>query len=165
METHDDDDLERLARLVDGIRFAMVTLPDAAGDLRGRPLTVQELQFDGSFWFLVSRSSEWVREIGAEAPANAAFCDPGDQRWVSVTGTARLVEDRRRIEDMWNPMYQAWFESADDPDLALLCLDVTTADYWDADTNKLVRWARMAKAAVTGDGADVGERGAVHPGR
>ena len=157
-----DDDIAELARRIDGIRFAMVTLPDAVGDLHGRPLTVQDVDFDGTLWFLVSRSAEWTAGVGQGIAANAAFNDSSDQRWVSVSGSAQLVEDAERIREMWSPLYQAWFDGPDDPEAVLLRFDAHSADYWDPDANKIMRLARMVKAAVTGDGDDMGERGTLH---
>ena len=123
-------DLTELADRIKGIRFAMVTLPDADGSLRGRPLTVQDLEFDGTFWFLVSKESEWTSGLGSlGVNANAAFTDPGDARFVSVSGIASLVDDQARIDDMWSPLYEAWFDGKDDPNVTLLRFDVDVADY------------------------------------
>jgi len=164
-----------LARRIKGIRFAMVTLPAADGSLRGRPLTAQDLDFDGTLWFLVSRSSDWTAGLGTAGastgaatagsgtPANVAFSDPSDSRWVSVSGTASLVDDRARIEEMWNPLYEAWFDGKDDPDATLLRFDADVADYWDAEAGRIVRMARLVRAAVTGRGDDIAERGTLRP--
>ena len=142
----------------------MVTLPDAVGDLHGRPLTVQDVDVDGTFWFLVSKSAGWTSAAGASIAANVAFNDAEDGRWVSVSGSARLVEDRERVREMWSPLYEAWFDGADDPDVVLLRVDADSADYWDADSNRIVRLARLVTAAVTGGDADTGERGTLHTG-
>lgn len=162
-DTSTQDDVAELGERIEGIRVAMVTLPDAVGDLHGRPLTVQDVDFDGTLWFLVSRSAEWTRAAGSSVAANAAFSDAEDGRWVSVSGSARLVEDRNRIQEMWSPLYGAWFDGADDPDAVLLRFDAHSADYWDAAANRIVRLARLVKAAVTGgESGDSGERGTLH---
>ena len=160
-----EDDVAELAERIKGIRFAMVTLPDAVGDLHGRPLTVQDVDFDGTLWFMVSRSAEWTSAAGSPIAANAAFNDADDGRWVSVSGSARLVDDRDRVKEMWSPLYGAWFDGADDPDAVLLRFDAHSADYWDADANRIVRLARLVKAAVTGGSDDdTGERGTLRTG-
>ncbi|CAN5546175.1 hypothetical protein BH10ACT3_BH10ACT3_07820 [soil metagenome] len=141
----------------------MITLPDADGHLRGRPLTVQDVEFDGTLEFLVSKTADWTAGISGAINANAAFSDEGHARWVSVSGTVRLVDDRSKIQEMWSPLYGAWFEGPDDPDAVLLRFDADTADYWDADANRVVRLARMVKAAVTHDSDGVGDRGTLHP--
>ena len=60
-------------------------------------------------------------------------------------------------------MTEAWFpKGVDDPDLALVQVRITHADYWDVKTNKLMQLFKMAKAAVTGNPPDdMGEHGKV----
>ena len=101
---------------------------------------------------------------GDQAADVAELDDAKDGRWVSVSGSARLVEDRARVQEMWSPLYQAWFDGADDPDLVLLHVDAHSADYWDADSNRIVRLARLVTAAVTGGDPDTGDRGTLHTG-
>lgn len=156
---HDDtDDIAALRDRIHGIRFAMVTIADSDGRLRGRPLTVQDTEFDGTLWFLVSRTADWTAGLATDTRANAALSDDSDQRWVSIAGTVALVEDRERIDAMWSPLYAAWFSGPDDPDAVLLRFDSEIADYWDAEANRVVQLARLLKRAVTGSG-DEGARG------
>lgn len=139
------DDTKQFAERIKGIRVAMVTLPGSDGALHGRPLTVQDHEFDGSLWFLVSRTADWTSGIGAGVAANVAMVDGGADRWISVAGTAALVEDRARIAQMWSGLYDAWFDGPEDPDVVLLRFDTHSADYWDVDTNKIVRLAKLVK--------------------
>ena len=49
-------------------------------------------------------------------------------------------------------MAKAWFPGGPtDPDLALLQVRITQAEYWDVTDSKMVQLAKMAKAAVTGE--------------
>src|SRR5436189_109428 len=52
--------MTKLGELVRGRPFAMVTTADGAGRLVSRPLTTQDVEFDGRLWFFVGASSEWV---------------------------------------------------------------------------------------------------------
>jgi hypothetical protein len=45
----------------------------------------------------------------------------------------------------------------DDPDLALLRVDVERAEYWDAPSGTMAEIAGFVKAAVTRRPADIGE--------
>ena len=59
-------------------------------------------------------------------------------------------------------MYKAWFpKGEDDPDIAVLRVDVSEADYWEASTSKVLMMAKYAVAAVTGGAVGVGEAGHV----
>jgi general stress protein 26 len=52
---------------------------------------------------------------------NSADADPDRQRYVSVAGRAWLLRDRAKIDELWSPLYKAWFpDGKDDPELALL---------------------------------------------
>lgn len=156
-------DSEELAEKIKGIRIAMVTLPDADDVLRGRPLTVQENDFDGTLWFLVSKSAEWTSGISAETQANVALVDTSDGTWVSIAGAASLHHDAARIKDMWSRLYESWFEGPEDPDLTLLRFDAHSADYWDSSSNRIVRLANLIRSAVKGEPEDLGDRGTLSP--
>ena len=59
-------------------------------------------------------------------------------------------------------MYKAWFPAGeDDPNIAVLRIDVTEADYWEASSSRIVRGLKYLAAAATGGAADVGEAGKV----
>ena len=63
---------------------------------------------------------------------------------------------------MWNPMYKAWFPGGEeDPSIAVLRVDVTEAEYWEASSSRLVRGAKYLAAAVTGGQTNLGEQGKV----
>ncbi|HEY0822027.1 MAG TPA: pyridoxamine 5'-phosphate oxidase family protein, partial [Rhizobacter sp.] len=61
------------------------------------------------------------------------------------------VDNAAKKEQLWNKMNEAWFpQGPQDPDLALVQVQITHADYWDVKSSKLVQLISMAKAAVTG---------------
>ncbi len=153
-ETHDDG--ARLAELVKGVRIAMLTTPDATGALASRPLTVQRVDAEGTVWFLVDAQADWVAD--RIDTANVAFVD--DDTWVSVTGTATLVQDPAVIDDLGDPVSDAWFDEDTPP--GALRIDVGHADYWSAP-GKLAQLFQLGKAALTQDAPDMGDRGTVAP--
>src|SRR5438046_179033 len=114
------DALAELARLVDGIPVAMVTTDANDRTLRSRPMLVERIEPDGTLVFLTHQSSQKVQEIARDARVNIAFIGPKGDRYVSVSGTARAARDERRIRELWNPTYRAWFPGgADDPEIAV----------------------------------------------
>ena len=61
------------------------------------------------------------------------------------------MRDRSKIEELWNPLFKAWFpQGLEDPDLALLKVNVDKAEYWDSPSSKVVRLAGFLKAVATG---------------
>jgi general stress protein 26 len=74
------------------------------------------------------------------------------RRFVSLSGTARIVRDRALIARLWKSSWKVWFpKGKDDPALCLLRVDPTEAAYWDMSGSAGVRYVfEMAKAYVTG---------------
>ena len=148
-------DVEKLRDLIKGIKFAMLTTEDETGDLRSRPMVVQETEFDGDLWFFTDASSPKVAEIRQHQKVNVSLSDPDRKSFVSVSGTAQLVRDRKKAEELWNPAYKAWFpDGLDDPNLALLKVNVEKAEYWDSPGSAVVHLAGFVKALATGQRYD-----------
>src|SRR5687767_8167199 len=95
------DDLQKLRDMVKDIDFCMLTTIDEDGDLRSRPMSVNgDIDPDGDLWFFTAASSHKVWEVQESPMVNVSFADPKDQRYVSISGTAELVRDRGKIEEL-----------------------------------------------------------------
>jgi len=148
-------DVDKLAKLINGIKFAMLTTAMLDGTLRSRPMATQQVEFDGVLWFFTQYNSGKVDEIRNDQHVNLSYADPSDNRYVSVSGRAMVVRDRNKSEELWTEWHRAWFpKGLDDPDLALLRVDVHDAEYWDSPSSKVVQLAGFVKAMVTGKPAD-----------
>jgi len=152
------DDIKKLGELIDDIDIAMLTTVDDDGTLRSRPMVTQDLEFDGDLWFFTGADTAKAYEVRREQQVNVSYADPDDQRYVSVSGQAQLVRDREKMEELWNPVYKAWFpDGLDDPNLVLLKIHVEKAEYWDSPNGVVVQLAGFAKALVTGQRYQGGE--------
>ena len=143
--------IKKLHDMVKDIRFAMLTTVEEDGTLRSRPMATQEFEFDGDLWFFTSADATKVNEVQHEHHVNVSYAEPKDQKYVSVSGTAQLIRDKSKIEELWNPLFKAWFpDGLNDPQLSLLKVSVDKAEYWDSPSSKVVRLLGFAKALVTG---------------
>lgn len=144
-------DIKKLHDMVKDIRFAMLTTVEEDGTLRSRPMATQEFEFDGDLWFFTSADATKVNEVQHEHHVNVSYAEPKDQKYVSVSGTAQLIRDKSKIEELWNPLFKAWFpDGLNDPQLSLLKVSVDKAEYWDSPSSKVVRLLGFAKALATG---------------
>jgi general stress protein 26 len=162
--TQTDETIAKLRELTGDQRIVMLTTDErsvggGATRLGSRPLTVLDTDDTGATWFLVSRSADWVRGLDAGSRTLFSGSNDSDGSWFAVSGTAALIDDRARIHELWNPMAGAWFEGADDPDLAALRVDADELSWWDSPSSGLVRLYKIAKAALGGDAEDVGDHG------
>ncbi|WDG18770.1 pyridoxamine 5'-phosphate oxidase family protein [Microbacterium sp. Clip185] len=136
---------EELAGLIKKFRFAMVTTTEADGKLVAHPLTVQEAEFDGDLWFIVGTGTSAAVNVAREPRVNVSLSS--DDTWVSLSGTAAMVDDHGKLEQLWSPAVDAWFEGGpEDPAAGLLRFRADSAEYWTAPGGKIVR----AVAALTG---------------
>jgi general stress protein 26 len=150
--------IAKLAELIKDIDFAMLTTVDDDGTLRSRPMSTQKEPFDGDLWFFTEASAPKVDDIEREHQVNLAYADPRAQRYVSVSGTARLVRDLEKKRKLWEPTHKIYFPNGpEDPNVALLKVTVSKAEYWESGSNPVSRAFDFAKALVTGDHEQMGE--------
>jgi general stress protein 26 len=145
------DEIAKLNRLLDGFRVGMLATTDTDGRLRARPMASHAIDETGCMWFLTSASSHKVDELQGHHQVNVSFADPADQRYVSLSGRGALVRDPRRIERLWSQAYESWFpRGKEDPDLALLRVEVEKAEYWDSPLRTMVVLFEYARSMLGG---------------
>jgi len=154
-----ENDLEKLRELVKDIDFCMLTTVDEGGDLHSRPMSSNgDIDADGDIWFFTNASSHKVSEIEKLPKVNVSFADPDNQRYVSVSGTAQLVRDRAKIDELWRPEFKIWFpKGKDDPEVALLRIALEKAEYWDSPSSTIGFALSFVSSLVTGKEPDMGE--------
>ena len=154
-----EDNLQKLRDMVKDIDFCMLTTADENGDLHSRPMSSNgDIDPDGDIWFFTGASSHKVSEIERTPKVNVSFADPDNQHYVSVTGTAQLVRDREKIDELWRPEFKMWFpEGKDDPDVALLKVSLEKAEYWDSPSSTIGFALDFVSSLVTGKQPDSSE--------
>lgn len=147
------NDVQKLAELIDDIDMAMLTTVADDGSLRSRPMRTQSpKEFDGTLWFLTEASSKKVTEIDHNHKVNLSYADPKNNKFVSVSGDAQEVNDREKVKELWQPIYKAWFpKGPEDPNVVALRVKVEKAEYWDSATSPVVYLVGFAKAVLTGE--------------
>ena len=150
------EELAKLGKLIDKAKIGLITTVSTDGHLVSRPMKLQEREFDGDLWFFTGDPSAKTDEVRANPQVNVAL--ESGKGWVSVAGTAEVVKDRAKIDELWNTGAQAWFEGGkDDPNVALLKVTAHTAEYWATDKPTPAVLLSYLKAVVTGGRPDVGE--------
>ena len=149
--------IAKLHELIKDIKFAMLTTVDAGGYLRSRPMTTLQADAGGDLYFFTRDDAPKVEQTEQERHVNVSYSEPSDHRYVSVSGVARLVYDRAKIQELWRPPHKAFFEGPDDPHLALLRVTPQEAEYWISGSNWLGQAIGLVKTMITGDIKDMGE--------
>ena len=138
----------------------MMTTHTAIGESHSRPMLVQGVDESGWLWFLTDRSSRKVCELAQSPYATITFQSSRGDRYVAVQGTAVVIRDDVYIKRFWNPTYRAWFPNGKrDPELVLVALRVSQAEYWLVPRSRITRVVGAVSAILTGRRYEAGKHG------
>ena len=150
--------LTKVAEMVGDAKFAMLTTLEKDGTLRSRPMATMQLDGEGNLWFFTSLSSPKIEETQPGQQVSLSYARTDKQDYLSVSGTAELVHDKKKMQALWSPWLKPWFpKGPDDPELALLKVGIIAVEYWDAPDSAMARAYGLVKAVATGDTAALGE--------
>ncbi len=153
---------KKIGALIKDIRIAMMTTAAPDGSFDSRPMATQKTEFDGSVYFLTRQESGKVQELADDSHVSLVYADAEHGTYVSVKGRAKVYRDQAKIEELWSPMYKAWFpEGETDPAIAVMRVEVQEAQYWEASSSRLVRGLKYVAAAATGGAVEIGTQGRV----
>lgn len=154
---------QKVRELVEKVKVCMFVTQNEDGALHSRPMQTNEMDDAGNIWFFTNAFSDKVDEFRDHRPVNLAYAHRGDDDYVSVSGKAYLIRDRSKLEEKWNPILKAWFpDGLETEGIALVKVKPDTAEYWDAQDNKLIQGVKILKAIVTGTQHDSGDHGRVN---
>jgi len=147
--------VDRVWELMKKIGFAMLVTCD--GDkLRARPMSAYFKRDENAIYFLTDARHHKDEEIARDPSVNLSFADAGGQKYVSVTGTAVVDNDRAKIKELFSTPAKAWWNSADDPNIRVLKITPDDAEFWDSP-GRVISYVKMATAAVTGTRPEIGD--------
>lgn len=151
----DDDRMDTIRKIMTSVRTCMLTTLSSEGELHSAPMTTQEAQYDGQVSFIVGRSSDTLRNLMARPEVNVSYASASS--WLSLSGTAAIIEDEARKDELWNTFTEAWFpDGKDDPEVCVVTVTASSAQYWDSP-GRVVTMASMIKARVTGSTPEAGD--------
>jgi general stress protein 26 len=150
--------IDKIKELADGKMCLFCTYED--DQIVSRPMSTQGIDEDGTMWFFSRKDSEKNDQIDEDNTIHLMYMDTGKQQYLSLSGHASIVVDKRKTEELWNPIAKAWFEKGkDDPSLSLLRVTPEEGHYWDTKNGKLISFIKIAVAALTGKPMDGGVDG------
>jgi general stress protein 26 len=150
---------EKVAELMRGIKFALLTTVEPDGTCIARPMAHQDVEFDGDLWFVSSRNARKVDQIAANPRVGVTFSST--RSWVSVSGTAAVVEDLDKLKEVWSTDMDAWFPQGPDDSLVLIKVTGDAAEYWDGPGGRVSTALSLVKTKVTGQRYDANDHDTV----
>lgn len=123
---------------------------DTTRGLDARPMWIAKVEKNCDLWFFTGAESGKVDELREDPRVQIVAQDDG--RFVSLAGTARVLDDRRKAEELWKEPYKVWFpDGVNDPSLRLIHVLAEAGEFWNnSGTNRIKYLLKSAKAYVTG---------------
>lgn len=154
------DDTTRVYDLMEKIMFCMLTTSAEGGALRARPMAAHVERMENAIYFLTDVESHKDDEIRRSPEVCLAFADSKGQKYVSISGTATVSNDREKIKELFSTPSKAWWDNADDPSIRVLKIEPQSAEYWDSP-GTVVSYIKMFAAAVSNTRPDMGDNAKV----
>ncbi|MCY0094483.1 pyridoxamine 5'-phosphate oxidase family protein [Hoeflea ulvae] len=152
-------DQDHVWEMMDGIRIAMFITWDGSRQ-SARPMAAMPRQDEHAIYFFTGANAEKDDQIEEFPIVTLAFVDQSKNDYVSITGVAKLSNDRAKIKDLWSPMMKSWWDSPEDPDLRLIKFTPEDAQAWDGP-HDMVSTIKMVAAAAGLGKPDLGDSGKV----
>jgi len=150
--------------IVDAIQTSMLTTRRQDGYLTSRAMNASRRN-GPDFVYVTNIHGDKTPEIENDSHVNVAYVEPSSSNWASISGKARLTQDRAKIREIWNPSVKAWFGDLEDgkhdggpedPRIALIEVKADSINYW-YSKGKLATAVEVVKGAITGETAAPGQ--------
>jgi general stress protein 26 len=154
MTANTTDKREHLVAVLKDFDTGMLFTRTDEGNMRGRPMALAEVQPNGNVYLCSSLGSGKQKEL--EADQHAALSVQGKTKFASISGRAKVTQDRALIAKLWKEDWKVWFpEGKDDPNLSIIEFNAEEGEYWDNSGVHGVRFVvKAAKAYLSGERYD-----------
>jgi general stress protein 26 len=126
------------------------------GDSNGaRPMNVRQVDEAGNLWFLSAEDSHKNLEVDLDPTVKLFFQSSPHSDFLELTGTARILRDKAKIKELWDPIIKTWFTGGvDDPRITVIKFRPYEGYYWDNKHGNLVAGIKMIIGAALGKTLD-----------
>ena len=158
-------ELQKFYALIEDIETAMMTTRRRDGHLRARAMATQKQASGADLWFVTAEGSAKLDDLAGDPHLNLSYYRDSNREWVSVSGTARVTNDRAKIGELYEVDWKLWFPdegdprhgTPDDPRLVLIGVSVHAAEFLEVNKPSPVLLFEMVKGWVTGTEPQLGE--------
>jgi len=151
--------VDRIWKLAEEIDICMFVTWDGQYN-RARPLSARVSREENAIYFLVNDHSAKNKQLSTYPKVTLAWSDSRHYKYATISGSAAVTNDRKKIADLWEKTDAAWWDNADDPEIRLITVKPDEGELWDSP-GLFVATAKMMFAAVTGSKPDVGDNAKV----
>lgn len=147
---------EKMKELIDKAKTCFFCTANGTGPSDGvRPMSIQKIDEDGVMWFLSATDSHKNEEIEDDSSVKLFFQGSAHSDFLYIKGRASISKDRKKIEELWEPMHKVWFtEGKDDPRISVIRVVPDEGYYWDTKHGNAIAGIKMMIGAMVGKTLD-----------
>jgi len=148
MDTNNKEEaIKKFKELVKDVNVCMFTTIDDHDQLYSRPMSTADIDADGNAWFFTNEFSEKIHEVSKDNTVYLIYSHPGKNVYVSVKGSCTVILDKKKIDELWDPLLKAWFPGGkEDTKLCLVKVNTQEANYWNSNSGSMGVYFKMLKA-------------------
>lgn len=155
------EQIDKIQDVIKDVKFAMMSTVNSKGDVHAWPMTTSETSIGAKeIWFIGDKTSDVVKDILDNPKIGLSYASEDEKNYVSVSANAELSSDQAKLEELWSPVYNAFFEHGkEDPNVQLIKVVPHGVECW-LSGSSTVNMFKMAAAALQ-DGKtaeDMGEQ-------
>jgi general stress protein 26 len=106
-----EKDIDRVWRMMQSIRFCMFSNWDGA-NLHSRPMGAFVRRDEGAIYFFTDERAHKDDEIRQHPRVCLAFANTRSQKYLSMSGTGEILNDREKIRELWGDPGQGLVENS-----------------------------------------------------
>ena len=143
------DHIDKIQEVVKDVKFAMMSTTNKKGDIHAWPMTTSETSLGAKeIWFIGDKTSDVVKDIQDDKRIGLTYATQDAKNYVSISGDAELSTDKDKLDELWTPVYSAFFaHGKEDENVQLIKVVPHGAECW-ISGNSAVNMFKMAAAAI-----------------
>lgn len=150
---------ETILDLIANADSIMLVTAGTDGMLGARPMRLAKPPEAEEFWFVTARDSSQAKDIDEDL--RVAVTTQQSRKHASVSGIAKVVDDRATLEGLWSPSLLPWFpDGTDDPEMVAIKFVPMKAEVWDGSGLRgFTVLFESVKAVLKGEAVELGSAG------
>lgn len=156
MSKHHTPDPDLVWKMIHHTKTCMFVTHDGEG-LEGRPFTAFADQDAGKIYFMTGADGTAVKQVEADERVFLTFGDKAKNDFVTIEGDGVVTNDRAKIEELWNPWAEAFFDGPEDPNIRIISVAPDRARYWEAP-NAVAATFAMLGGVISGKPPEMGKQ-------
>ncbi len=114
--------------------ICMMSTQTLRGNIASRPMSNNgDVEYDGNSYFFSFNESRAVKDLEENAHVNLSF-NGKNGLYISLSGKAKLVTDRAKLEKHWQDQLNQWFqEGINTKGIVMIHVKASHIKYWQGD--------------------------------